>query len=167
MDFCVGLGQDSHRIRTKNQKLKTKNLKQLVLGGILIDKNIEVVANSDGDVILHALTNALSSACGGPSLSFYADPLYRKGIKNSTKYLEKILEFVGKKGFKVNNVSISVEVEKPKLEKFHEKIQKNLAKLLNIKLDQVGITFTSGEKLTAFGRGEGIQAFCLVSLVKD
>lgn len=164
MQFRIGLGQDSHRI--KNQKSGIKNLKPLILGGVLIDKNIQVAANSDGDMVIHALCNALSSACGGPSLSFFADPLLREGNKSSKKYLEKVLDFISERGFKVNNASISVEAGKPKLEKFREKIQKNLARILKIGLDQVGITFTSGQNLSPFGKGEGIQVFCLVSLVK-
>lgn len=168
MEFRVGLGQDSHRIKLKVKNLKLKVEKPLVLGGVLVDEEIEVVkVNSDGDAILHALCNALSTAIGGRSLGFYEPYLIERGITDSKEYVRFFRKKVERKGLAVYNVSIAVEAKVPKLENFAPKMKKIIARLLNISQDRVGISFTTGEGLTAFGKGEGIQALAAVSLTKN
>lgn len=159
MDFKVGLGQDSHRINVKSNK-------PLILGGVLVDENIAVEANSDGDVILHAVFNALSTAIGGHSLGFYEKDLLGRGITDSREYLKFILEKVGKRGYQVHNLAVMVEAQRPKLESYHQKIQEKMAKLLATKKENIGLAFTSGEGLTDFGRGKGVQALAVVLLGK-
>jgi 2-C-methyl-D-erythritol 2,4-cyclodiphosphate synthase len=123
-------------------------------------------ANSDGDVVIHALCNALGSAIGKGSLSVYADEMFKNGITDSKEYLKVILSQVKEAGYEVNNISISIEAQKPKIESNSDKMKTKLAKLVGIKKDSIGITATTGEGLTTFGRGEGIQVFVVVSLIK-
>ncbi len=158
----VGLGQDSHAFESPQIN------KPLILGGIKISDHGGLKANSDGDVILHSLCNALSSAIGGDSLGTWSDDMcLKQGIKDSTKYLKYIIKIIKNKNYFLENISISVEAKKPRLDiNTIKKIKERLAVLLSINLDQVGITFTSGEELTTFGRGEAIQAFTIVSLYK-
>jgi len=153
----IGIGQDSHRFGGN---------KPLILGGVVISKNNGLKANSDGDVITHSLCNALSSAVGGDSIGTWADRMcLKQGIKDSTKYLEHIVSIIKNKNYLLENISISVEAKRPRLDiKTIIKIKKRLAELLDINLDQIGITFTSGEELTAFGKGKGIQVFTIVIL---
>jgi len=155
-EYRSGLGQDSHRFA------ETK--KPLILGGAEISKTGGLSGNSDADVILHAICNALSSAIGGGSLSTWSDEMCVQGIKDSKKYLAEILKKVRAEGWHVVNCSVTLEAGKPKLEKHLPKINCSLAKLLSIPADCVGCTVTSGEKLTSFARGEGVQAFALVLL---
>jgi len=159
--YKVGIGQDSHPF--------DHNQKPLVLGGIVIRSSGGLKANSDGDVILHSLCNALSSAIGGDSLGTWADEMcLKQGIKDSRKYAVFILEKVKKAGYKVGNVSISVEAKKPRLSLDQiKKIKKSTAEILEINIACVGLTFTSGEDLTAFGQGKAIQAFSMVTLSND
>lgn len=159
--YKVGIGQDSHAF--------DENQKPLVLGGIVIRLSGGLKADSDGDVILHSLCNALSSAIGGDSLGTWADEMcLKQGIKDSRKYAVFILEKVKKAGYKVGNVSISVEAKKPRLSLDQiKKIKKSTAEILKINIICVGLTFTSGEDLTAFGQGKAIQAFSLVILSND
>ncbi len=152
----VGLGLDSHKFTDKP--------KQLVLGGILIPNEQGLEANSDGDVILHSLFNALSQSVGGKSLGFYADPLCEKGIRDSKAYLRIALDMINEKGFKINHIGIMVEAKKPRLDKYEELIKENIANLCGIGTNQVGLTVTSGEGLTPFGEGKAIQVFSIVSL---
>lgn len=158
----VGIGQDSHQFE-KNKK------KPLVLGGVKISDNEGLQANSDGDVILHSLCNALSSAIGGDSLGTWADEMcLKQGIKDSQKYIEYIHKKVKQNGYIIENVSLAVEAKRPHLSlELIQKIKKQMTELLEIKIDQLGITFTSGEGLTAFGRGDGIEAFTIVALFKN
>ncbi len=157
--YKIGLGQDSHCF---------SNLKKdLILGGVKIDDINGLEANSDGDVILHSVCNALSSAIGGDSLSTWADEMcLKKGVQDSREYVKQIVKVVFQKKYQINNLSISIEAKKPYLKPALIKMMKiNIARLLMIKTDQIGITFTSGEKLTAFGKGEGIQVLSIVSLI--
>lgn len=155
--FRIGIGQDSHRF------FSDKN-KKLILGGYDVPNEIGLEANSDGDVILHALFNAISSAIGEKSLGHYADAIYKKGVNDSEEYLRVILNKLKEKNMKINNVSISVEGKKPRLEKHTDGIKDSLSKILNLEKERIGIACTSGEGLTAFGQGKGMQCFVAVSL---
>jgi len=162
--YRVGIGQDSHRLKLKGRNKKMK--KSLILGGVEIGQEYYLEADSDGDVMIHALCNALNTAIGYGSFDLYARPMFARGIYDSKKYLKVALEMIRKKNYKINNVSFMVEAQKPKLENYREKICWSLAKLLGIKKERIGIAFTSGENLTSFGKGRGIQVFCIVSLIK-
>lgn len=154
----VGIGQDSHKF-AKNRPL--------ILGGIKVVDKGGLEGNSDGDVILHSLCNALSSAISGDSLSTWSDDMCKRGIADSQKYVDYIFNKVKRQKYKVENVSISVEAKRPyiKIETARE-MKMTIAKLLEISEGQIGITFTSGEGLTPFGRGLGIAAICIVLLSK-
>lgn len=159
-NFRIGFGQDSHQF-SKNKS------KKLILGGYVIPNEIGMEANSDGDLILHALFNALSSAIGEKSLGFYADKMYNNGITDSREYLKLILKKLKDKNMKINNLSISIEASKPKLEKHTGKIIESLSKILSLNKENIGITYTSGDNLTSFGQGKGMQCFCVVSIVNN
>lgn len=156
--YRVGIGQDSHSFDYR---------KPLVLGGLVIFKNNGLKAKSDGDVILHSICNALSSAIGGNSLGTWADKMCSKGITDSKEYLKYIIKKVNNKNYRINNLSISIEAKTPYLSlTIIKKMKKKIIQLLKIKLEQLGITFTSGENLTSFGKGKGIQVLTIVSLKK-
>ena len=151
----IGIGQDSHRFIDK---------KPLVLGGIVVTKEYGFDANSDGDIILHALFNAISSALGMKSLGNYANSMFKKGITQSKQYLAFILEKMKSKNFKIGNVAIMLEGKKPIIDEISDKIKKSLSKILSLEEDHIGIAATSGEGLSEFGKGEGMQCFCVVTL---
>src|SRR3990167_11243677 len=154
----VGIGKDSHKFAKK---------KPLILGGVKVADEGGLDGNSDGDVILHSLCNALSSAIGGDSLSTWSDNMCKRGIKDSQKYVDYIFKKVMGQKYKVENVSISVEAKRPYIDlEAVRKMKMVVSKLLEIRNSQVGITFTSGEGLTSFGRGLGIAAICIVLLSK-
>lgn len=162
VEFRVGLGQDSHKFAEANVS------KPLLLGGVRFDHEPALEAESDGDVILHAVFNALSQAVGGRSLGYYSDPLFREqGITDSRRYLEIGLQLVREKHYMITNLGVSIECRRPRIEPHADEIKQSLASLLGIAQDQVSITATSGEGLTAFGRGEGIQVFVIVGLVRE
>ena len=152
----IGIGQDSHKF--------ADDKKDLVLGGVIIPDEQGLEANSDGDVILHSLFNALSQAIGGKSLGHYADEMCKKGTTDSKEYLKVVLEMVNKKDYKINNVGFMIEAKKPRLGDNEDKIKEKIADLLGITPDKVGITATSGEELTPFGQGKAMQVFAIASL---
>ncbi|MGD9201836.1 MAG: 2-C-methyl-D-erythritol 2,4-cyclodiphosphate synthase [Chitinispirillia bacterium] len=156
----IGIGQDSHKFEPALSK------KPLFLGGVLIPDSPGLSGNSDADVILHALINAISGVSCINILGKISDKLcLEDGITDSKFYLIKALETL--KDFHISHISISVECSRPKLENFLGKIRISLSKLISVKPDHIGITATSGEGLTAFGRGQGIQAFVILTAEKE
>ncbi len=157
----TGIGQDSHEFETSTDP---KSKEPLTLAGLEFPEYPKLKADSDGDVILHAIFNALSQAIGDHSLGFYATPMFQKGIKDSKKYLEVILKKVAQKKLKINTLGVMLECKVPKIDPITSKLKKSLAALLNITPAKIGITATTGENLTSFGQGKGIQCFAIVSL---
>lgn len=154
----LGFGQDSHPF--------AKQPKPLILAGIEIQKTGGLAGNSDGDLALHALTNALSSALGGFSLSNLADPLCRRGRQDSRQFLAPLLQKMQRKKWQILNLALAFEGQKPKLEKHLPTLQGSLSKLLKIPRSAIGLTATTGENLTAFGKGLGLQVFAVILLAK-
>jgi 2-C-methyl-D-erythritol 4-phosphate cytidylyltransferase/2-C-methyl-D-erythritol 2,4-cyclodiphosphate synthase len=154
----TGIGMDSHRFHRTHRGLK--------LGGIALPDHPAFEANSDGDVMLHALANALLQAMGAEgSLSSVADPLIEKeGITDSRKYVEEILGQIKARGFSVGSVGFQVEGSSPRIDPLIPQLKQNLGALLRLAPDAIGVTATTGEDLTPFGRGEGLQCWATVTL---
>ncbi|KMQ50477.1 2-C-methyl-D-erythritol 2,4-cyclodiphosphate synthase [Chitinispirillum alkaliphilum] len=154
--YISAIGQDSHRFEAE------ETTKPLVLGGVEIEGCPGLDGNSDADVILHALTNAISGISGVNVLGAVSDELcLERGITDSKIYLHKAIETAH--NYRLLHVSISVEASRPHLSKHMAKIKKSLSQLLSLPAEHVGLTATTGEGLTACGRGEGIQALVIVS----
>ena len=136
----------------------------LKLGGVDLPGEMPLEGNSDADVILHALTNAISGITGENILGTVADRLcLEEGITDSRVYLQAALDTLGER--KLVHVSISVEASRPRLTPHIPRIRASVAELVGLPLTAVGLTATSGEGLTAVGRGEGIAVFCAVTTV--
>jgi len=152
----VGIGQDSHRF------VEGECSKKLVLGGVVIENCPGLEGNSDADVVLHAITNAISGISCVNILGSVADEMcLRQGITDSSAYLKAALDTL--KGYKIIHVSISIEALKPKLATHIEKIRESISGLLEIDKNNVGITATTGEGLTEFGLGKGIFCTAIVT----
>ena len=157
--YISTIGQDSHRFGEPAGDCT------IMLGGVAVPSDRPVLANSDGDVILHAITNAVSGLTGNIILGGIADKLcLEEGIKDSSVYLKKALEDL--KDSEIVHCSMTVECLVPKLKPYRDAIRAKVGELLNIPASSVGITATTGEGLTAFGRGEGIQVFVILSFRK-
>lgn len=152
----VAIGQDSHRIDY------SKNNGKVILGGIEFEENFSIEANSDGDVVLHAITNAISGITCKNILGKVADDMCKnKGIKNSEEYLKEALIYLNEQ---IIHLSISIECKVPKISPKIEEMRKNIARILNIKENCIGITATTGEGLTEFGKGNGIAVFACITV---
>ena len=153
----VAIGQDSHRFC----EAPWPDGRNLILGGVIFEGEVPLEGNSDADVILHALTNAISGITCIPVLGAVSDAMCEAGISDSREYVREA--FKDLKGT-IQHVSFTVEAKKPKLLSSILEIRKSIAGLLSIDIDQVMLTATSGEGLTAFGRGEGVQVFCVLTV---
>lgn len=160
-EFCNAIGQDSHRFMTQDEWAGQPG-RQLMLAGIALPGELPLAGNSDADVVLHALTNAISGVSGVNILGEVSDRLcLDEGITDSTIYLREALATLG--DWQVSHVSISIEGKRPRFAPFITVMKERLAELTGLAPSDIGLTATSGEGLTAFGRGEGLQAFCIVT----
>jgi 2-C-methyl-D-erythritol 4-phosphate cytidylyltransferase/2-C-methyl-D-erythritol 2,4-cyclodiphosphate synthase len=152
----TAIGQDSHRMGSAGT---------MVLGGVTFPEYPALQANSDGDVVLHALTNAVSGISGKNVLGARADQMCRSGITDSRAYLAEALSDL--QNTVITHVSFTIECKQPHLSAHIDEMKASVAALLGISAQQVGITATTGEGLTAFGRGEGISVFCILTAEKE
>jgi len=130
---------------------------------VKFDEPFSLEGNSDSDVILHAITNAISGITGKPVLGPVADALCKSGITDSTAYLRLALADLSTIGYHPTHVSVTVECLKPKILPKLPVLRTHLAVLLGLTVSDIGITATSGEGLTDFGKGLGIQAMAVVT----
>lgn len=156
MAVRTGIGQDSHRF------LPADTSKPCIMAGLIFDDTPGFNANSDGDVVFHAICNAISSITGVLILGAIADELCLKGgITDSEVYLKEAMKTLGKQ--KVSHVAVTIEAKKPKFKNRLLEMRENIARVMDIEVSQVGITATSGEGLTDFGCGLGVQCFAIVT----
>ena len=154
--YFSAIGQDSHRF------VQDACSKPLMLGGVRIPDTPGLEGNSDADVILHALCNAISGLSGVTVLGTATDRLCREqGITDSRVYVAEALATLN--GIRLIHASISVEARRPHLRRYIDPIRESIAGLLSLPVERIGLTATTGEGLTSFGRGEGIQAFVIAS----
>jgi 2-C-methyl-D-erythritol 2,4-cyclodiphosphate synthase len=160
-EFICSIGQDSHRFLTASA-WDSQPQRALVLGGVVLPDELPLKGNSDADVLLHALINAISGISCINILGAHTDELcLKQGITDSSVFLAEALATLGK--WQIVHLSFSIEGKKPHLSGWIPLIRQKVAALCAILPGDVGITATSGEGLTAFGRGEGLQVFCILT----
>jgi len=155
----TGLGLDSHRF------VEGETDKAFVLGGLVFDDVPALSGNSDADVILHALTDAISGVTGRTVIGAVADEMCQRGITDSKEYLKVALQDLG--AWQLSHVSIALECKRPKIDPKVPALRESIAGLLGLTLDDVCITATTGEKLNDVGRGLGIHATVIVTAVQE
>lgn len=155
----VGIGQDSHRF------LHEDTIKNCMIGGLIFEGVPGLDADSDGDVVLHAICNAISSVTGVPILGGVAiEMCQRSDITDSKYYLKAAIDTLGAQ--KVEHVALTIEAYKPRLQKRIQEMRAYIAELMQLDISQVGITCTSGDGLTDFGRGVGLQCICVITTIE-
>lgn len=154
----VGIGQDSHRFDFEGTD------KKLVLAAVVFEGEPPLLGNSDADVVLHSITNAISGVTTVNILGSISDELCLvKGIKDSRVYLREALKYLGE--FKIVHLSVSIECLAPKITPRIPEMRKSLSALLHVPGDCIGITATTGEGLTQFGQGQGIHVMSIVTVI--
>lgn len=158
MVFRTGFGYDVHRLAEGES---------LWLGGVLIPHNKGTIAHSDGDVVIHALCDALLGAAKLGDIGYHF-PDTSSEFKNmdSKLLLKKTIGLVSQKKFQIGNIDITIAVQKPKLRDFISMMEEKLAEVLEINPDQISIKATTTEMLGFEGREEGISAYASVLIQK-
>jgi 2-C-methyl-D-erythritol 2,4-cyclodiphosphate synthase/2-C-methyl-D-erythritol 4-phosphate cytidylyltransferase len=137
----------------------------LMLGGVRIAHSRGVLAHSDGDVLLHALSDALLGAAGLGDIGQHfpdTDPRWRGA--DSGRFVTEILRMLSERGLEVVNADLTVLAQSPKVAPHREAIRSGIAALLGVAEDRVNIKATTTERLGFLGRGEGIAAQAIVLL---
>jgi len=152
----VGIGYDIHRL-VEDRKL--------FLGGVEIPYVKGLLGYSDGDVLLHAVSDAILGGMGLGDIGVHfpnTDPQY-KDI-SSLNLLKKVAEIAASRKFVINNVDAIVLAEEPKIYPFRQKMVDSISGILGIKKDRVNIKATTNEGVGSLGKGEAIAAYAAVSL---
>jgi 2-C-methyl-D-erythritol 2,4-cyclodiphosphate synthase len=139
----------------------------VMLGGVRVAHTHGVVAHSDGDVVLHALTDALLGAAGLGDIGQHfkdSDPRWRGA--DSRQFVGAALRMVRERGLRVGNADLTVLAERPKLAPVRDAIRREVAQLLEVEPAAVNVKATTTEKLGFLGRAEGIAAHAVVLLVE-
>ncbi len=156
----VGVGQDSHRF------LGEDSSKLFVMGGVIFENTPGLSGDTDADVVFHAICKAIASLTHISILSGIAIELRKKdGITDSSIFLKEALATLGRQ--KVEHVALTIEGKRPRIQGKIDEIRSSVAKAMNIEVDQVGLTATSGDGLTDFSCGDGLQCFCILTTVED
>ena len=158
MQFRVGTGFDVHAL-VENRAL--------ILAGVRVPYEKGLLGHSDADVALHALMDALLGAAGkGDIGKHFPDTDDKYEGADSRRLLRVVVEMLQKDGWRVNNVDVTIIAQRPKLAPFIATMRERVASDLGITEDAVNIKATTTEKLGFTGRGEGIAAEAVVSIIR-
>ncbi|MBK6266489.1 2-C-methyl-D-erythritol 2,4-cyclodiphosphate synthase [Marivirga sp. S37H4] len=158
MNIRVGYGYDVHQLADGEE---------FWLGGIKLDYHKGAVGHSDADVLIHVICDALLGAANLRDIGFHfadTDPEY-KGI-DSKILLDKTVALIRSRGYEIGNIDVTVSLQKPKINPHIPEMKKCLAKVMNIKEDDLSIKATTTEKLGFVGREEGVDAHAVVLIYK-
>ncbi|MBN1554751.1 MAG: 2-C-methyl-D-erythritol 2,4-cyclodiphosphate synthase [Phycisphaerae bacterium] len=155
----TGLGYDSHRFGRG---------KDLMLGGVTVEHDQGLAAHSDGDVVLHALTDAILGAIAAGDIGeHFPDTDPKWGGAAGGVFLQHAREAAAAKGYRVGNCDITILAEAPKLSPYKPKMAARIAELLDIPAHGVSIKAKTNEGMGFVGRGEGIACLASVLLVRE
>jgi len=155
----IGIGYDVHRLVKKGK---------LIVGGVEIPYEKGLLGWSDGDVLVHAIIDAILGALGEGDIGRHfppGDPNY-KGI-SSLKLLEFIKELLRKRGYAIGNLDSTIVAEEPQFAPYIEKMKKTLAAALDISEDLVNVKAKTEEKLGFTGAKKGIKAYAVCLAHKE
>ena len=153
----IGLGYDSHRFEPD---------RQLMLGGLRIEHQRGLAGHSDGDAVLHAITDAVLGAIAAGDIGEIfpdTDPQWRD--TDSSLFLKHAMRLAKEKGYAVGNCDVTILAQQPKLAPYKQQIQTRIAELLEAGRDRVSVKAKTNELMGFIGRGEGIAALAVVTLI--
>ena len=156
--LSVGIGFDVHRLVPK---------RKLYLGGLKVKSKLGTLGHSDGDPVLHSITDAILGACKmGDIGQMFSDK--KKKFKNirSTILLQKIIKLIRFNGYFINNIDINIITQTPKIQKYKNKILTNIAKLCKISKSQINLKGKTTEKLGVIGKEKAIACEVITSVIK-
>lgn len=156
--YRVGASKDIHRL-VPNRKL--------ILAGVIVPFDLGEEAHSDGDVVYHAVAEAmLGSLALGDLGKHFPDNDDQYKDMDSSLIMKKVNDMVSSKGYHVVNVDVFISLEKPKLAPFISMMQTNIATLLNVDIEYVSVKAGTNEKIGPVGQGQAVEAYCTLLVRK-
>jgi 2-C-methyl-D-erythritol 2,4-cyclodiphosphate synthase len=156
MNIRIGNGYDIHKLVSD---------RPLILGGIPIPHELGLLGHSDADVLIHAIIDAMLGALSLGDIGHYFPPTDPQWAgADSVVLLTQVHQLIKEQGWQIGNIDSVVVAERPKLNPHIEKMRANLASVLELLPNQIGIKATTNEKLGPVGREEGICAYAVVLL---
>ena len=156
-----GIGFDIHRL------VPVVEASKILLGGVAIPCKFALKAHSDGDVLLHALTDALLGALAlGDIGQWFSDTAEENKDRNSADFVRAVLQEIERVGWRVNQMDSTIFLEEPKLAPYHFEIRQSLARLLKVELSSVSVKAKTYEGLGVIGERQAVSAQVVVSLVE-
>lgn len=152
----IGQSVDIHRLDKGNH---------ITLGGVSINCDFSLVAHSDGDALVHAISESILGALALGDLGHHfpdTDPKY-KDI-SSILILKEVVKLMEERNYEIGNIDSLIIIEKPKMAPYIEMMRENIAGACNCRLDQVSVKATRGEKLGFVGESKGVVATAIVLL---
>lgn len=154
----IGNGYDVHKL-VEGRKL--------ILGGVEIPHTKGVLGHSDGDVLIHAIMDAMLGALAlGDIGQHFPDTDMKYENIDSTILLTRAKELIAERGYRVINLDSIIVLQKPKVKPYIEAMRKRVAEVLEIDIDQVSVKATTEEKLGFTGDESGVKSYCVVLLEK-
>lgn len=154
----IGNGYDVHKL-VEGRKL--------ILGGVEIPHTKGVLGHSDGDVLIHAIMDAMLGALAlGDIGQHFPDTDMKYENIDSTILLTRVKELIAERGYRVINLDSIIVLQKPKVKPYIEAMRKRVAEVLEIDIDQVSVKATTEEKLGFTGNESGVKSYCVVLLEK-
>ena len=153
----VGIGYDAHRLVAG---------RRLILGGVEVPHAKGLEAYSDGDVVVHAVMDALLGAAGLGDIGEHfppGDPRYKDA--SSLALLAWVVDMIGQHGLSIGNIDVTVLAEQPKIAPYRDQMRANLGRVTGVGGTMVNIKATTNEGMGFVGRGEGIAAYAVVVLL--
>lgn len=154
----IGFASDIHQL-VENRKL--------ILGGVTVPFEKGEKAHSDGDVVYHALGESILGALAlGDLGTHFPDNDDKYKDMDSSLIIKEVTRLMDERGYKVNNVDISITLEKPKLKPYIENMRQNIARLLNTDISNVSLKAGTNEKMDEIGKGNAVKAESIVLLIE-
>lgn len=161
--YRIGHGYDLHRLEPL---APAGDGRPFVLGGLLLEHDRGPVGHSDGDALLHAVTDALLGALALPDIGeLFPDDAPRNEGRDSRVFLEEAVRRVADAGYAVETIDCTVILERPKVKPIKDRLRENIAGLLGVGVDRVNVKGKTHEKVDAVGEGRAIEVH-VVALLK-
>jgi len=154
--YRIGIGKDIHALVLG---------KPLVLGTVTIPYMMGLSSYSDGDVVIHSIVDAILGALAkGDIGQMFPDSDIRNKGRHSIEFLKEIKPIINDSGYKISNIDVVIQCEKPKLSEYVIKMRVSIAMMLDIKVEQISIKCGTNEGFDAVGEGKAIEATSIVLL---
>ncbi len=162
MGLRIGHGYDLHRLEVQSPAGEGR---LFVLGGVEIEHDRGPVAHSDGDALMHAVTDGLLGAIGAPDIGqLFPDDDSRNESMDSKVFLEEAMSLVRAQGYELVNLDATVICERPKLSPHKGLMRENIAGVMGVGVELVNLKGKTHERVDAVGRGEAVEVHCVVLL---